>query len=245
MSNAFLDAKPRRLARLAVVSVAAAVAIAIVVLVLVVVRGTGHTTAASTPVQSVTSPVSTSNATSSGPRLGPIDLVQGSSLLNGVYVGYPHTIVGAVSAAVEYETQIASTLDPDRAAAVARVVADPSWTNVAAQAAQGAVNARKAINLPTDGAVPPNTSVELTVAQYQLRNVKANTITVLLLADYSQMLPSADSKVSLGVFPMRMHWADGDWKVMPSTGDTDYSSLAVQPGSVEAESAGWQNLLRS
>src|SRR5579863_9278862 len=43
---------------------------------------------------------------------GPMQLLQGQDLVNGVYAGYPHSTRGAVSAAAEYLTQIGSTLDP-------------------------------------------------------------------------------------------------------------------------------------
>jgi hypothetical protein len=38
---------------------------------------------------------------------GPIQIIQGSQLVNGVYLGFPHTTQGAVSAADEFMTQIA------------------------------------------------------------------------------------------------------------------------------------------
>ena len=77
-----------------------------------------------TPGHSAPSP---SQSVSAAALTGPIQIIQGSQLVNGVYLGFPHTTQGAVSAAEEFMSQIGSTLDPDRASAVLRLTADPSY----------------------------------------------------------------------------------------------------------------------
>ena len=173
---------------------------------------------------------------------GPMRLVQGVELVNGVYVGYPHSTQGAVSAAAEYLTQIGSTLDPDRSAAVARLVAAPSYTSAPTLVAQGTVIARRKVGVAASGQIPAGVSVELTPVQYQLRGSTPDQVTVLFLGDYTQTLVNGSSQVSLGVWPVRMAWADGDWKLLPDQPGASYTVLRAQPGSPQAAAKGWQAL---
>jgi hypothetical protein len=78
-------------------------------------------------------------------------------------------------------------------------------------------------------------------AEYQVRDASDDQVTVLLLARYTTSLPGAGTKSSNAVFPLRMHWAGGDWKVLKPDGTT-YTSLAATPGSDQASSVGWQEL---
>lgn len=173
-------------------------------------------------------------------NLGPIRLVQGSLLVNGLYTEFPHSTVGAISAADEYITALGSTLDPDRAATVARLAADPSYTGAQTEAATGTQNTRTSLGLPATGAVPQGYSVEVDAVAYQLKSESADKAEVLLLAYFTEATPSQGTVAHTAVFPMVMHWAAGDWKFLPMDA-TDYSSLAVQPGSAQAASDGWTN----
>jgi hypothetical protein len=187
-----------------------------------------------------TSPSASPTATE--PALtGPVQVIQGSQLINGVYLGYPHSTLGAVSAADGYLTDLGSTLDPDRAAAVMRLIADPSYTNGPQQAAQGAVNDRQDLGLPTGGPVPSSASLVLDPVAYQVRDVTPDQVTVLLLCDFITTLPSQGTETRVGVFPMRMHWAQADWKVLASD-NSSFASLAAEPGSPQAAENGWQSL---
>jgi hypothetical protein len=123
-----------------------------------------------------------------------------------------------------------STLDPGRAAAIMRMTADPSYSQGPQQAAQGALNDRHDLGLPASGPVPGGASLVLDPAEYQVRDVSADQVTVLLLADYVSTVPGQGTQTSIGVFPLRMHWAEGDWKILPP-GSADYSGLAAGPGS--------------
>ena len=55
-------------------------------------------------------------------QLHPLRLVAGADLVNGIYTWYPRSTAGAVSAAAEFLTELGSTLDPDRAATIARLL---------------------------------------------------------------------------------------------------------------------------
>jgi len=191
------------------------------------------------PATQTASPFATSTG---GPSLtGPVHVVQGRQLVNGVYLGYPHSTVGAVSAADEFLTAIDSTLDPDRAAAVMRLAADPSYANGPQQAAAGVVSDRKNLGLPAGGAVPQGASVETDPAEYQVRDVSPDRVTVLLLCDFVTTLPGQGTQTKAGVFPVSLHWAQGDWKVLPQA-RADYESLSADPDSPRAAGLGWQQL---
>ncbi len=169
-------------------------------------------------------------------------IVQGKRLVNGVRLGYPHSVAGAVSAATEYMRQIGSTLDSDRAAAVGRLVADPSWSRAPEQLAKGPVSTRKALGLPKTGQVPTGASVVLSPVDYQVPSAHKDSVSVLLLATYTSSSPGQGTQTRLGVYPLRMHWSARDWHVLSPGKAKDYSSLAVTPGSPEATANGWLEL---
>lgn len=177
-----------------------------------------------------------------GPSLtGPLQAVQGSQQINGVELGFPHSTVGAVSAAAADVTEIYSTLDPDRSAAVMRMIADPSFANGPQQAAQGSVNMRKYLGLPASGPVPAGVSVQAQPAEYQVRGVTADKATVLVLCYYTVTTPDQGTSTRPAVFPVSAHWAEGDWKVLAGEGTFD-TRLEVEPDSPQAAALGWQQL---
>jgi hypothetical protein len=192
---------------------------------------------ATTPAQSP-SPPKTHKAHA---LTSPVQLVQGQQLINGVYLGYPHSTTGAVSAAVEFLATIGSTLDPDRAAAVMRMTADPTYSNAPEQAAEGAVNDRKSLGLPASGSVPAGASLETEPIEYQVRSVTAHRVTVLLLCDFVATMPSGGTQTTIGVFPVRLHWTANDWKILPPK-TTSYADLTAEPGSPQAAELGWYSL---
>jgi hypothetical protein len=173
---------------------------------------------------------------------GPLQVIQGSELVNGVYLGYPHTTRGAVSAAVEYMRDIGSTLDPDRSAAILRLTADPSYPQGPQQYAQGVATTRNILGLPTSGPVPDGVSTVLQPVEYQVKDVTADRVMVLLLADYDITLPGQASDAKVGIYPLGLHWAEGDWKITAPETSVDYSSLLTQPGTAQAAADGWQEL---
>lgn len=183
-------------------------------------------------------------ATETVPLSGPLHIVRGERLINGLYVGFPHSTVGAVSAAVEYQTQLGSTLEPDRAAAVMRIAADSTFANAPTLAAQGPASVRKSLGLPTNGPTPAGASVVLSAVQYQVRAVSSDQVTVLLLTTYTTTVPGQGSQTRMGVFPLRMHWDAGDWKILTPDEAADYRDLAAEPGSPAASAKGWQVMTR-
>lgn len=243
-SNSFM-AKPKGPRR----AVIAVVVVGVVATAVGYVLGSGGSAAGQAPGSTnsgASAPLQTGSARPAPARvanLGPIHLVQGSLLVNGLYTEFPHSTVGAISAADEYITALGSTLDPDRAATVARLAADPSYTGAQTEAATGTQNTRTSLGLPATGAVPQGYSVEVDAVAYQLKSESADNAEVLLLAYFTEATPSQGTVAHTAVFPMVMHWAVGDWKFLPMD-TTDYSSLAAQPGSAQAASDGWTNFTR-
>jgi hypothetical protein len=171
----------------------------------------------------------------------PVRVVQGTQLVNGVSLGFPHDTAGAVSAADEFATQVVSTLDPDRAAAVMRLIADPSYVNGPQQAAQGTVNDRKSLGLPAGGLVPSGYSFELVPVEYQAQASSPDTVTVLLLSDFISTTPAQGTATGIGVFPVALHWSTGDWRIVQAP-PRDYAEMTAEPGRPQAASLGWQDL---
>jgi hypothetical protein len=180
-------------------------------------------------------------STQTQPAQRAVRVVQGTQLVNGVYLGFPHSTAGAVSAADEFATLVVSTLDPDRAAAVMRLAADPSYADGPQQAARGTVNDRTALGLPATGPVPPGFSFQLVPVEYRTQDEAPDRVTVLLLSDFITATPAQGTTTGIGVFPVALHWSTGDWKVLPAPA-RDYSGLAAEPGSPQAASLGWQDL---
>jgi hypothetical protein len=172
--------------------------------------------------------------------LHPLRLVAGAGLVNGIYTRYPHSTAGAVSAAAEFIGELGSTLEPDRAATIARLTADPSYRQAGPDAASGIVSTRRRLGLPATGALPPAAAVLLVPVMYQLRDVTADRLTVLLLFDYTETVPAAISE-HLGVTAAAMSWTPDGWRLMqPAAGGL--SALLATPGSAAAAGKGWKAL---
>lgn len=235
MTSSFLDGTGKgRRAAVIVIAAASVLALAAAVAALVLFNRDSTSPDSSTP---------RANATANVPT-GPLTQIKGERMVEGVLVGYPHTTAGAVSAAAEYSAKLGSTLDLDRIRVLAPVVADPSYSNAEQQLVDGRISSRKRLGLPESGPVPAGASMTVGPAAFQLRAVTADSMTVLLLS-YLTTIDSSGTIASRAIVqPVEMHWADGDWKLLPPgpASQADYSALATQPGTAEAMAKGWQVL---
>lgn len=195
-------------------------------------RGAGSDAARPTPAQPA--------ATASAPD-GPVTVIPGKHTINGVELGFPHTVAGAISAAADDETEL-TTLDASRATIVGRLIADPSNSNLPSDAANGAESFREAFGIPATGPVPAGYSFHFKATEYQLRNVASDKVTVLLLCDLSYTQPRLGVNSRIGVFPLFMHWVHGDWKENGDAGPV-YMYLSAAPHSARASALGWKALL--
>src|SRR3954454_19913651 len=106
MHNTFLQ-RPSRIRPLLLVILALVIVLAAITVAVVVVGRSGSTD----PVLQPGSAAPASQRTLSVP-VGPMTLIGGAHTDHGVAVGSPPSPEGGVSAAVEYFTQLGSTLDP-------------------------------------------------------------------------------------------------------------------------------------
>lgn len=215
----------------------AALLVALLVAVPLLMSRHGHTGAS--PARTAPSPTIEPSPVPSGA----VTLVAGARVADGVEIGYPHTTVGAISAASAYLAAIASTLDPDYAASLGRMVGDPVNPGLSANLATSVTALRTALQLPANGPVPPRAAFLTTPEMYQLREVYGGQVTVLLLTSNTFINAQGGTAGTTGVYPMRMRWTSGDWH-LAGIGDTgqDYSALAASPGTADAIGKGWQPL---
>lgn len=181
-------------------------------------------------------------ATGKAALYGPLALVAGREVINGVELGFPHSTAGAVSAASALAGEVFSTLDPDRAAAVMRLTADSSYADAPQQAAHGAASDRQDLGVPAAGPVPAGYSLVADPVEYQVRDVTAGSVLVLLLSDLTTTQPGQGTQTRIAVFPFPVRWAEGDWKAA-DPGGASYLRLAAEPFSSQAAALGWQELI--
>jgi hypothetical protein len=243
MTGDFL-AMPRRARRWRVIA-AIVVAIAFVVVVWAIVPHRARPVPHSGPGLKATAvPTgSASSLPSTSPRVAPLRLVEGRRSVDGVRVGYPQTVAGAVSAGVEYWTRLGSTLDPGEARRIGRRVAVRSWTSAGDDLAKATSNTRRQLGVPGTGVLPPGTSVSLGPVAFQLRDETADQMTVLLLGYLITTTPSAGTQSRLGVFPAVLRFDRGDWRIANDTDGDNYANLAASPGSDQARALGWRDFL--
>ena len=169
---------------------------------------------------------------------GTLMRVGGTHLINGLYLTYPHTQAGAVSAAVEFIGELGSTLDPDRAATIARLTADASFGGAPQAAAAGVVSTRRHLGLPVTGPLPPGTAVSLVPAMYQVRDVTSARVTVLLLFGYTAIVP-AGIQEHVGAVATTLRWTAASWRLLSRAGPGT-SGLIATPGTAAAAAKGWK-----
>ena len=176
-----------------------------------------------------------------------LQLPMPTSQVQGVPTGYPHTSDGAVSAAYYFSSALGSTLNPDRGAVIARIVADANWTTAPDDIAAIVQNSRKALGLPpTVQASDGGAAAVSTPADFMLTRDDPDAVDVELLArvdGYNPADPSLNENgLEVVIFPMR--WTDGDWRTDPLPGidQADRTRLAVDPSSPTAAQLGWRPL---
>jgi hypothetical protein len=172
---------------------------------------------------------------------GALQLVTGSHLINGIYTDYPRSLAGAVSLAAEVVTQLGSTLEPDRAATIARLTASPDYQAAAQDAVAGAIAARREVGLSPAGPVPPGTAVLTVPVMYQLRDVSRDQLTVLLLFEHTQ-ITQAGIVDRPGVTAVRLGWTAASWRLLPPAAGPGPASTALvtTPGTAAATAHGWK-----
>jgi hypothetical protein len=192
------------------------------------------------PVIVAMGPSSRPGAAQAAVPRGPVTLIPGARVSDGVQLGFPHTTVGAISAAayLVYET---FGLDPSHAEAAMQLLADSSYPTAPYDSALGAESLRQSLGLAATGPVPAGYRVTFTPVEYQVRDVTADKVMVVLLVDSFYSEPGRKDYLRIGVLPFLMHWEHGDWKDAGDT-TTQYMSLYANPDSSRADELGWKPL---
>lgn len=171
--------------------------------------------------------------------VGPLQTLSGTRQIGDFSVGFPHTPVGAVSAAAYYWSQLSSTLDVDRATTLVTLIADPTWTSAVPDIQHGRGEVRKDLGLPATGLTPEGASVLFTPLMYQVRAMQPDSMDVLLLGYYATSKPGQQPVNRRMLFPTKIRWVEGDWKLPDQDLAGDYAPLMATPGSDDALSRGW------
>ena len=163
-----------------------------------------------------------------------------------VPLGYPHTALGAASAAWRW-TRTLYGLDPARAAAAAAACADPTFPTAAARAAQTTLAARAGLGLPAAGPASPAYLV-LTPRMVQVadRDPDRPVVDVLATADLGSAAGVRLHRVQ--VLELHLHWAPtaggGDYRLLDRDGDpTRVAGLAADPDTPAAYRLGWRDVV--
>ena len=222
--------------RLIVIAAAAAAIIASAAVLL-----TQHS---STPTSSTNAaPSATPNAPSPRTTVAPgavTVLPKPDGVKDGVPVGYPHTEMGAISAAAHF-FDVLDILSPDQAQKQAEVVADPTFSKVIGSEVRGASQTvRRAAGLPVDGEAGPGTYMTSQSRAFQTPSTSPDRVVVWLLCDTQSSL-NGITKSGDQVNGAVMVWAGGDWKVSVDDAPGPKPASAT-PGSSQADQEGWQSL---
>jgi len=176
---------------------------------------------------------------------GPLHLPAATGNIAGVPVGYPHTTSGAISAAYHFTQALGSTLSPDRGAAIAHIVTDPSYSGATDAVAAAIAGTRQRLGLPAQ--VPTTESAFFlgTPSAYLPQGQPSrDDVDVYLLVRINTYSPTAGNDVSVQMVDTPMHWNGSDWRlatphdVAPAT----RTRLTVDPNGPTAAALGWRQL---
>ena len=176
------------------------------------------------------------------PYTDSLTIIAGSDVIDGVSVGYPQNLIGAVSAATEFTSQVLSTLDPERAKAVGEVISSSTLTSHDFTAAP--TNTRRSLGAPSSGPVPDGYSIAVAPVAYQSLSISDTRMDMLLLAYTSTTRPGEPRSLHIGVAAVAMTWESGDWRWAPLDTGEDYTDITVELASPQAAALGWITLTR-
>jgi hypothetical protein len=169
----------------------------------------------------------------------------------GYPVGFPHTELGAVSAAAA-TLEAAWTLDLDQAEQAAVLYAPPEQHDAARDGAHEAVAGwREILGLPKDGALPEGAAMQTRTIgiQWKARAKDQIQVSVLVQVTATKGVQDTDPTYSSPyAMSLLMAWHPdmrganrGDWVNIPDPLSTTVPRVAL-PGTPEFTAAGWKPL---
>ncbi|HEY6797830.1 MAG TPA: hypothetical protein VI248_24405 [Kineosporiaceae bacterium] len=179
---------------------------------------------------------------------GPVALPRGSQRVDGYWLGYPHSLTGAVAAAVEYARH-SQCLDLACVDANHRMIISPDWPQGRARSLEGMKLNRKTIGLPDGVAVPAGASVAVSPMAFRLDadvsgpDLGAQTpqVRVMLLVYQNLAGPTIRPTNRVLVLPVPLHWDGHRWVIVH--GDRNYHQYGAMPGTPKAQSLGWRDIV--
>ncbi|MCG5215802.1 hypothetical protein [Streptosporangium sp. KLBMP 9127] len=164
----------------------------------------------------------------------------------GYPIGFPHTELGAASAAAA-TLEAVWTLDPVAAEQAAALYAPPDQREAAqAGAKEIARGWRETFGLPKDGALPAGAAMRTTTIGVQWRAKTADQIQVSILVEVKAAKGTDDTGPAYAspyAMNLLMTWnpdiRGGDWVNIPDPQPASIPAVA-KPGTPEFRTAGWK-----
>ncbi|MFF3668641.1 hypothetical protein [Microtetraspora malaysiensis] len=231
------DLRPPRRIRTALVVVVAVVVVVAIVLIVGMWRVVGAASTTPTP----------------SPAPSSVALAQPMAYEgNGGYpIGFPHTELGAVSAAAA-ALEAAWTLDGEQAEQAAMLYAPPEQRKAASDGARAAVSGwRETLGLPKEGKLPEGASLRTQTIGVQWRPRAQDQVEVSVLVQVTATTGGDDNGPTYSspyAMTLLMVWYpgvrgenQGDWVNIPDPTPPTVPQAAL-PGTPEFAAAGWKPL---
>ncbi|ATL88789.1 hypothetical protein [Streptomyces malaysiensis] len=170
----------------------------------------------------------------------PTVLPKPKTVADGVPVGYPHTLNGAVSAAAHfYDT--ADLFDPTASQRQARITAAPGKAKeLGDEALRLSMAARRDAGLTLVGESSTANYYALSSRAYRVDSATEDRVTVWILTD-TELSVHGVAKSDTAVQTAVLTWSGGDWKFTGQEGRDDEPKPVV-PESAQAVREGWRSL---
>jgi hypothetical protein len=231
----------RRTARNRLIGLATAVVALVTGVVALLTAHSGSHTRTPAPASSTASTAPSPSPTGGLGIVPTTVLPNPSRVIDGVPVGYPHTEMGAVSAAAHF-LGVLDTFDPQAAQKQAQIMADPDYSEVfGVEVRNAGEQARKTAGLPPDGESDPGNNSTTQPRAFQDHQDTPDRVLVWLLSD-SDITVNGVVAHSEAVSGAVMVWTQDDWKLSVVDDPPATAPQSATPGTAQAVSEGWRTL---
>jgi hypothetical protein len=193
-----------------------------------------------TPAQVAAPPAST--ASSTGGAGTTTVLPAPTHVVSGIPVGYPDTVLGAVSAAAHY-TQARDLLSPGLVVGQLKVMADPDPQQIgrlASTAISDSLNLRYSLDLDLGGQSDQADYITDQPRAYHLVQQSSGRVDVWLLTRRTTVVGGVQQEQAAYTVAVALIWTGGDWKLADRSLPT--APAAAAPDTPQATADGWTSL---
>ncbi len=166
-------------------------------------------------------------------------LPQPARVVDGIPVGYPHTVQGAVSAAAHY-TEARDLFSPKQVVPELKIMADPDPVQIGTLSSRGIIDAmdlRSRFGLDVGGESDQSDYVNVQAEAYHVDQAGTEQVEVWLLTWRTTVVGDVTQEHAAYTVPVALTWTGGDWKLDDRILPT--SPTPATPGTPEATEAGW------